>query len=1533
MRGRRGTCFGCSFSGPCPLFASAVLVPLFICCHFSSLRGGLFATQHNLVLGVLASASGQQLQDSGVSPVPAGVVGVSEVAIQNGRSFSADRSIQAKDAADSQPSPSRFDNGFAVETHDPEDGEQNSMQVERPRLSLRSLSVQIPTGQAHTAALTDFDVQEQAGATILTTTGAVRGNAGERQLEKKTEPPAGSGEFSRARDSTSTASGVSRFDAERAYGRESMSGPPPRLSSGGNSVLLPAYLRQDSPGSLSPGEPSVRNRRVKQKPSAERGDLFHRVRRLSLDTSAAEVDREKQGGVSSHAVYTSAARRASNTDGAVPGSMRVRDSPFLPPTSEGSHLSGEDVRQRGHDTGMDPGQKSDPATGNSGAGASLSQVSPGSGVETPSSLNRHSSRPAMLPRDQGGGGPEDSQSLGGGLHSPVVDPHDTPSGVSIQPTHVGAHLPPQQSDVLEWLRTGAPFPLPSALRKPRHPSLTRGSQGQDARASDASEPAAGHPGDFTDRLRRDVDVRDRGESLEGHESGPGAVHTSYQVVMRRLYRSYCQRLGTDRRWQRQFGILVLSAIEWPLYTHKKYWRQPSTGKFFDTLVQLTDDKDDDRLAGPNVRYVARIKSCGFDAILRNQLEDLRLTVRTLDEFLAFVRVQTAVDTKLRDMLHYLPEQKLAIVSMRATLGNMYQAVSQLQIFYYYSGGLKKEEAASIQQWKFRSERRLHWIFLHMLGVSHQVVTGKPMNGVIILQVDKVESREKAVFQLFDFVENEATQKALLQFESTVTSAITMRIKNVSKEFSGLLSFGWLSARDDEPMNLPDCMVTAFYLKPEASSIPPSAPARRGKALESPLVDRKARTRGAAKKQSSSEPSELPHARDGSAANLVHSENPPRENHSGKTSGPSPSSAGTAGQVFESSANLSSAASGEQLGASAAFPQGSKNLPASQTQLGPPPIEIGQFGFEMHPAVTQELKARLPPGSMYIQLSLADRWDFQPNSSYVIPPDAIPAYRATQMLKANLAWDPSLVGVGMAHVVYTTIMDRYNSGPSETKKEDEYDNDRNLIIRVPQTQFRGEQNFLQDVMSMVVVPSLQDSAPRTVDPDRLQVMGSARRLPVGDVLKTGTFGVGIPYSQHKVIEGLVTSDSVCVHLLVKGLREMTRKNTLELPGLAIFDRFIRRSRGKYMLLFVDVVPKKKATTVQAKNQVPRQGGYPTWVLLLSNICLALFFIFVIVCLLLNQHVKLPWWVACICGSRNPFSNEPDDLGSSHIPALASGVSMVELASVGRYQDSSGTPSKRMLLGRYTSKACAELPAGKDGSGHAYMTERSTSPPTNDTSFFAENTQHREHSGEIDMEKVGGSAMLEPIEPAGDDSSDSRRDSYGPYETRDLHCPPDFQDMLTRSSILASRGGVERRDRNGPSGADAASGPRNCGVPSEAENGRLSTRASPRFNLWNQRHPNDCMAVGEHPVYTESRRVAPTGRDVSVTWGPSTTYSHERPLPVRASQTGLEQLKALELARAYRETQGETPGSMERRRLARRTGDESGMRTSGGSIVNP
>lgn len=1254
-------------------------------------------------------------------------------------------------------------------------------------------------------------------------------------------------------------------------------------------------------------------------------DSAHASLKVSLDTAASpaassQVPSRRQKG---HPVYpvSSSLRRGQAAEldtGKLAGDTSIRE-PLL------ALSSGQDNKQRylsvsGEETGAvaEPRQAKEVGLGSGSSPTEENQSSPkpsdSSGFPLLSGTRR--SQSTTLPGANGGSATS-SQSPSS-EESPLRRPIDASSG-----------FPRDEHSVMEWLMTGTPFGsyLSSPSSKERRSSVA-------SLDGEGSEIWPDSPDEEEDPVKLSVgpnavdeeeeEMNEGGEEEEetwpegdDQEDEPASGQApSFQALMKRLYRPYCRRFAADPRWQRQFGILVLSAVEWPLYTHKKYWNQPAIGKFFGTLEQLTDDKNDDLLTGPNFRYATQIRSCGFDAILRQQLAGLRKTVNNLDEFVALVRAQKTVDVKLQEMLAYLPEHKLAIVLTRPTLGNLYQAVSQLQILYYYHAAFKREEATKVWQWMFRSERRVHWSVLQLLGISNQVVTPKPMHGIIILQIDKVESREKAVLELFDFVENKATQQALLKFESTVTSAITMRIRKVAKDFRHVLSFGWLSASSDATLGLPDCIVTAFYLNPGGAEESPRVPPKRVRAAK--RAGTRPRLKNPEGHERTNASAVLAGANDQTVSEPAYADESgdpkPRRGRIVSGSGDTVVAEG----VLSVSSSPSVTTDTPLAPSNAALPDRIRSLSSVPDTSKLHPIEIGQFGFEMDASVAQNLKEKLPPGSMYIQLSLADAWDFQPQSRVDAQANVIPAYSATQILKANLDWDPSLVGVGMAYVVYTTITDPYSSSSSDKAKHQEYDNDRNLIIRVPSSVFRGEQHFLDEVMSMIVVPSLQDSASRTVAPDRLKVMGTARKLSVGDVLKTGMFGVGIPYSQHRVIESMVDTESVCVHLLVRGLKEGTRENSLELPGVAIFDRFIRRSRGKYMLVFVDLVPKQKAASTHTKSQPLRQSGYPGWVLLLSNICVALFFVFVIVCLLLNHHMKLPWWVACICGSRNPFIREPDCASCRpHLGALSSTISTLDPEGTGHFGSQTSFPR-----GSYFPEAAREASNAAQGEGPD--TERSPSrerygrQTRNDTCLHGHGASRARSPVDEGFGGGGSPVVLEPIQPAGDELCAGHPD-YESFRAGDTQSPLEPSSIF-HGSPATPINGVDRRERKGNSVVETAQASR-ARETSNAGDERPYSAGKARGNKTrNSRQSTPTLAVsdGEYMPYTPT-----VGRESRRSWGrgPTAGYGGDRSCSSRASQGGIEQLKALEIARVYRENRIDAVKSMERRRATKRPTDDS------------
>lgn len=55
----------------------------------------------------------------------------------------------------------------------------------------------------------------------------------------------------------------------------------------------------------------------------------------------------------------------------------------------------------------------------------------------------------------------------------------------------------------------------------------------------------------------------------------------------------------------------------------------------------------------------------------------------------------------------------------------------------------------------------------------------------------------------------------------------------------------------------------------------------------------------------------------------------------------------------------------------------------------------------------------------------------------------------------------------------------------------------------------------------------------------------------------------------------------------------------------------------------------------KNERMCVGDMPKWVVLVSTLGVALFFIILITLLLYHDKIKLPWWIMCICSSRAPW----------------------------------------------------------------------------------------------------------------------------------------------------------------------------------------------------------------------------------------------------------------------------------------------------------
>lgn len=88
-----------------------------------------------------------------------------------------------------------------------------------------------------------------------------------------------------------------------------------------------------------------------------------------------------------------------------------------------------------------------------------------------------------------------------------------------------------------------------------------------------------------------------------------------------LYVSYCKRLKVDKNWRRQFLILFLSALYWPMYTRAKHWTPPLTSTFFKEVLAKSVALSDIEDTNPRIqRFVKRASQCGFQSIVE---EDVR----------------------------------------------------------------------------------------------------------------------------------------------------------------------------------------------------------------------------------------------------------------------------------------------------------------------------------------------------------------------------------------------------------------------------------------------------------------------------------------------------------------------------------------------------------------------------------------------------------------------------------------------------------------------------------------------------------------------------------------------------------------------------------------------------------------------------------------------------------------------------------------------------------------------------------------------
>ncbi|CDJ61947.1 hypothetical protein, conserved [Eimeria maxima] len=306
------------------------------------------------------------------------------------------------------------------------------------------------------------------------------------------------------------------------------------------------------------------------------------------------------------------------------------------------------------------------------------------------------------------------------------------------------------------------------------------------------------------------------------------------------------------------------------------------------------------------------------------------------------------------------------------------------------------------------------------------------------------------------------------------------------------------------------------------------------------------------------------------------------------------------------------------------------------------VDHGIFGVDMETDTLEELKERMQPGNLLVDVSLVDPWSSRPLSDWPDPLQrdvlALTAYTATQLLCAELQWDPSLGNLGHVEVVYSGFADVYDSAGGSQQSKAKFDPDVQVLL------LRDNQKFVEDgleegskekITNLMAQEPLQWGQKRVIDAERIKWKGVARLLRGGQLYRKSAFGTGLPPTLRRNAEDLLKPNVVLIHIVIQGLGDMT-PDTLgfDMTASEMASRLVRRCRGIYdPVLLKSVTPFVKE--MQVKNERQCVGDMPKWVVLVSTLGVALFFIILITLLLYHDKIKLPWWIMCICSSRAPW----------------------------------------------------------------------------------------------------------------------------------------------------------------------------------------------------------------------------------------------------------------------------------------------------------
>lgn len=237
------------------------------------------------------------------------------------------------------------------------------------------------------------------------------------------------------------------------------------------------------------------------------------------------------------------------------------------------------------------------------------------------------------------------------------------------------------------------------------------------------------------------------------------------------------------------------------------------------------------------------------------------------------------------------------------------------------------------------------------------------------------------------------------------------------------------------------------------------------------------------------------------------------------------------------------------------------------------VERGEFGSEIFEGVVTVLNQKLNANEMYVQLSIADPINAQKRDATFIS-----ALKAASMFKQRLEDDPSLPGVGLAEVVYSTFND-LQYAEIAVGGNSKYDPDLHLLLQVPSEHFKDAASFHELFMGAILVQPLTYATPKHVRMDRVRVMGYAMKAGAARPIRMGKFGSGLSYSEQALIDQLIQRHGFVVHVLVTGLRDDAGRKESEATAEEIYKRFKSRTRGTFNVVFMEPV---KLAEVSSEN---------------------------------------------------------------------------------------------------------------------------------------------------------------------------------------------------------------------------------------------------------------------------------------------------------------------------------------------------------------